>query len=62
MVEDFNILNIFDKINPEIFYEMNNASVTKDNGMKLKVQRCNTITRKSYFNVRVVDLWNRLLS
>ena len=34
---------------------MNNASVTRGNGMKLKVQRYNTIAHKSYFNVKVVD-------
>ena len=28
--------------------------------MKLKVQNFNTIARKSYFNVRVVDHWNGL--
>ena len=39
---------------------MNNASVARGNGMKLKVRRYNTIARKSYFNVRVVDHWNRL--
>ena len=51
----FQILNNFDKINPEVLFEMNNASVTRGNGMKLKVQRYNTIARKSYFSVRVVD-------
>ena len=63
MIEVFKTLNKFlkiDKINPKVLFEMNNASVTRDNGMKLKVQRCNTIARKSYFNVRVVDHWNRL--
>ena len=60
MSEFFKILNKFDKINPEVLFEMNNASVTRGNGMKLKVQRYNTIGRKSFFNVRVVDYWNRL--
>ena len=60
MIEVFKILNIFDKINPEMLFEMNNTSVTRDNGMKLKVQKFNTIARKSYFTVRVVDHWNRL--
>ena len=63
MIEVFKTLNKFlkiDKINPKVLFEMNNASVTRGNGMKLKVQRCNTIARKSYFNVRVVDHWNRL--
>ena len=61
MSEFFKILDKFDKINREVLFEMNNASVTRGNGMKLKVQRYNTIARKSYFNVfRVVDHWNRL--
>ena len=38
---------------------MNNASVTRANGMKLKVQKFNKIARKSYFNAKVVDHWNR---
>ena len=59
-MKSLKILNKFDKINPEVLYEMNNASVTRGNGMKLNVQRYNTIARKSYFNVRVVDHWNSL--
>ena len=60
MIEVLKIQNKFDKINAEDFFAMNNASVTRGNGMKLKVQRYNTIARKSYFNIRVVDSWNRL--
>ena len=60
MIEVFKILNKFDKINPEVLFEINNTSVTRGNGMKLKVQKYNTIARKSYFNVRVVNHWNRL--
>ena len=60
MIEVFKILNKFDKISPEVLFEINNASVTRGNGQKLKVPRYNTIARKSYFNVRVVDHWNRL--
>ena len=37
------------------FFKMNNASVTKGNYKKLRIQRYNTIARKLYFNVRVVD-------
>ena len=60
LIEVFKILNKFDKINPEQLFAMNTATVTRGNGMKLKGQRCNTIARQSYFNVRVVDTWNRL--
>ena len=55
MIKVFKILNEFNKINPEVRFEINNASVTRGNGMKLKVQRYITIAHKSYFNVRVVD-------
>ena len=61
MIEILKILNKFDKINPEVLYEMNNPSVTRGNGMKLQLQRYNTIARKTYFNVRVVDHWNQWL-
>ena len=60
MIEIFKIVNKFDKINPELFLEMNNASATRGNGKILEVQKINTIARKSYFNVRVVGHWNRL--
>ncbi len=60
LIEVFKILNQFGKINPGKLFEMNNATVTRGNGMKLKGQRYNTIARKSYFSVRVVDHWNRL--
>ena len=36
MIEVFKILSKFDKINPEVLFEMNNASVMRDNGMTLK--------------------------
>ena len=55
MIEVFNILNKFDKNNPKVLFEKNSASVMRGNGIKLKVQRYNTIARNSYFNVRVVD-------
>ena len=48
------------KINPELLFEINNASLTRDNDMHLEVQRYNTIARKSYFSVRVVVYWYRL--
>lgn len=39
---------------------MTNATVTSDNGVKLKGQRRNTIGGKSSFTVRNVDHWNKL--
>ena len=60
MIKVFKIIYNFDKINPKIFFEINNAPVTRGRSMKLRVRRCNTIVHKSYFNVRVVEHWNRL--
>ena len=57
MIKVFEILNKFDKISPEVLFEKNNASIMRGNGMKLKVRRYNTIARKTYFNVRVIDHW-----
>ena len=62
LIEVFKILNQFDKINPEALFEINSTTITRSNGMKLRGQRCNTVARKAYFNVRVVDLWNSLPS
>ncbi len=50
LFEVFKILNKFDKINPERLFEINNATVTRGNSMKLKGQRCNTIARQWNFN------------
>ena len=53
MIEMFEILNNFDKIDPEVLLEVNNVTVTRCNGMKSKVRRCNTNALKSHFNVRL---------
>ena len=45
MIEGFQVLNEFDKINPEVLFEIDNASITRYNGIKLKVQRYNIIPR-----------------
>ena len=60
MFEVLKILNEFVKINTEVLFEIKNASVMRGNGMKLKVQRYDTIARKSQFKVTVFDHWNRL--
>ena len=39
MIEVFNIINEFDIINQEELFEMNNASVTRDNSMISNVQK-----------------------
>ena len=60
MIEILKILNEFDKINPEVIFEINHASLTRGSAVKLKAQRNDTIARMSYFSVRVVDHCNRL--
>ena len=35
VIEVYKILNDFDKINQELLYEMNNVTVTRDNGLRL---------------------------
>ena len=45
MIEIFKILHKFDRINLEVLFEVNNASVACGNGMKFKIQRNNTIAR-----------------
>ena len=60
LIETFKILNNIDKVNHENLFEFAPQSVTRNNGLKLKKQRFNTDLRKSYFNLRVVDYWNKL--
>ena len=36
------------------------SSVTRGHSYKLEKVRCNTSLRQNFFNIRVVDSWNRL--
>ena len=60
LIEVFKILNGFDNINPDSLFQRDTNTRTRSNGMKLKGNRCNTLVRRSFFNNRVVDPWNRL--
>ena len=60
MIEVFRIQNNFDEANLQIVFKENIGTVTRGNGMILKVPKCNTTDRKSHFNVRVVEHWNTL--
>ncbi len=60
LIETFKILNNIDHINQENFFELSTQPTTRNNGLKLKGQRFNTDLRKNYFNIRVIDFWNRL--
>ena len=60
LIETFKILKGFDVINQENLFELSTQVTTRNNGLKLNGQRCITDLRKNYFNVRVVDRWNKL--
>ena len=60
LIETFKILKNIDNLNYDNFFELSSQLLTRNNGLKLKGQRFNTDLRKSYFNVRVIDFWNKL--
>ena len=60
LIETFKILKNMDHINHENFFELSSQVITRNNGLKLKGQRFNTDLRKNFFNVRVIDSWNKL--
>ena len=59
LIETFKIPNNIDKLNYEHLFELS-TSVTGNNGWKLKGQRFNTDLRRNFFNIRVVEYWNKL--
>ena len=56
MIEVFKILNNFDRINSEILFEMNNATLTRNNGMKLKYEYATQLI-VIHSKLLVVDEW-----
>ena len=60
LIETFKILKNIDKINKDNFLELSTQLTTRNNGLKLKGQRFNTDLRKNFFNVRVIESWNKL--
>lgn len=62
LIETFKIVNEIDMIKYENLFEFSSQSATRNNGFNLKGQRFNTDLRKNYFNLRVVDYWNKLPS
>ena len=60
LIETFKILKNMDHINHEHFFELSSQLVTRNNGLKLKGQRFNTDLRKNFFNIRVIEFWNKL--
>ena len=59
MIEVFKILINFGKINSEIIFEMNNATLIRCNNMKLQYQYATQLF-VSHTKLLVVDRWNRL--
>lgn len=60
LIETFKILKGIDHLNCDHFFELSTQLTTRNNGFKLKGQRFNTDLRRSFFNVRVIDFWNKL--
>ena len=60
LIETFKILKNIDSLNYDHFFELSSQLLTRNNGLKLKGQRFNTDLRKNYFNIRVIDFWNKL--
>ena len=60
LIETFKILKNIDNLNYDHFFELSSQLLTRNNGLKLKGQRFNTDLRKNYFNIRVIDFWNKL--
>ena len=60
LIETFKILKNIDNINHSNFFEMSSQLMTRNNGLKLRGHRFNTDLRKNYFNIRVIDYWNKL--
>ena len=60
LIETFKILKNIDHINHEHFFELSSQQITRNNGLKIKGQRFNTDLRKNFFNIRVIDFWNKL--
>ena len=62
MIETFKILaNIYNS-RVTNFLSKSNFSTTKGHNFKLFVQHANFNTRKWFFSIRIVDIWNRLPS
>ena len=60
LIETFKILKKIDKIDHEDLFEISLLSTTRNNSLKLKAQRFNTDIRRNFFNIRVVNPWNKL--
>ena len=62
LIQVFRIVNGFDSLNIEDFFELDNGSghALKGHKWKLKVKRCRLQLRKYLFSQRVIGSWNKL--
>ena len=60
LIETFKILKGIDNLNYNNFFELSSQLLTRNNGLKLKGRRSNTDLRRSFFDIRVIDFWNKL--
>ena len=63
LIETFKILNDFDNVNRDLFFQMDNSGYhTRGHTMKLFKPRLNKSIqqRKHFYSQRVIDPWNQL--
>ena len=60
LIQTFKILKGIDKINAELFFDLNTTFRTRGHKYKLNKKRPKLEMRKHFFSQRVVNLWNQL--
>ena len=60
LIEVFKIFRGFDNLNPNDYFDVDQAGTTRNNGFKIRGKRFNTNEAKHFFFNRVVNAWNAL--
>ena len=60
MIQTYKLLNIIDRIDSAIFFELSAASVTRGHSQKIVKKHARLGSRQSVFSQRVVNDWNSL--
>ena len=60
MIETFKILNGYHDTKVSMILTKDTQTRTRGNQMKLFLERANTETRRNFFSLRVVAIWNSL--
>ena len=60
LIQVFKIINDFDEIKNILV--LDNNSITRNNGLKLRGKTFKTDIAKNFFTNRIVDVWNKLPS